>query len=81
VKHIREITTDNQAKANEYVVPFDHPKLGNIIIPGYPMHFSQCRAGTRTTAPAIGEHTDEILKELGYSIEDIASLKQDKVIQ
>jgi len=79
VKHINEIQTDPQALANRYVVPFEHPMLGNINIPGYPAHFSECRAGTRTAAPAIGEHTDEILKVLGYTDKDIDALKKEGI--
>jgi len=81
VKHIREIRGDIQAKANGYVVPFEHRMLGNIDIPGYPVHFSQCHAGTQRPAPAIGEHTDKILQELGYSEKEICTLKNEGVIR
>jgi len=79
IKHINEIQTDPQALANQYVVPFEHPMLGNINIPGYPAHFSECRAGTRGPAPAIGEHTDEILSNLGYTNKNISDLKKEGV--
>ncbi len=81
IKHIDEIQTDPQAIANEYVVPFDHPMLGSINIPGYPVQFSECRAGTRGPAPAIGEHTDEILNGLGYTNKDIDDLKKEGVVR
>lgn len=81
VKHIKEIATDIQALANNYVVPFEHPMLGKINIPGYPVHFSECRAGTRSSAPAVvGEHTSEIMQRLGYSAEKIAAFKAEGVI-
>ncbi|MFZ5572018.1 MAG: CaiB/BaiF CoA transferase family protein [Thermodesulfobacteriota bacterium] len=81
VKHVLEVKDDAQANANGYVARFDHPTLGSITIPGYPVHFSGCRAGTRTPAPAIGEHTDDILHELGYSDTDIAALKNEGLIR
>jgi CoA:oxalate CoA-transferase len=81
IKHIDEIQTDPQAIANQYVVTFDHPMLGNINIPGYPMHFSECKAGTRGPAPAIGEHTDEVLNGLGYTSAEIDDLKKEGVIR
>jgi len=81
IKHIDEIQADPQATANQYVVPFNHPMLGEINIPGYPAHFSECRTGTRTPAPAIGEHTDEILKNLDYSDDDIQDLRNHGIIR
>lgn len=81
VKHVKEIKNDIQAKANDYVVPFDHPTLGPITIPGYPVHFSENRAGTRGPAPAVGEHTKDILKELGFSDQDITGFQSDGIIR
>ncbi|MBC2714380.1 MAG: CoA transferase [Desulfobacteraceae bacterium] len=81
VKHISEVKNDPQAKANQYVVPFDHPMLGNIDIPGYPAHFSECRTGTRGPAPGMGEHTDEILDRFGYSREEIMRFKEEGAIR
>ncbi len=81
VLHISEVQNDPQALVNDYVVPFDHPALGKINIPGYPIHFSENSAGTCLPAPAIGEHTDEILKDIGYSSEDISKMKTDNIIR
>lgn len=81
VLHIREVENDPQALVNDYVVPFDHPSLGKINIPGYPIRFSKSAAGTATPAPAIGEHTDAVLEDMGYSPDEIAELKSDKVVR
>lgn len=81
VLHISEVENDPQALVNDYVVPFDHPVLGTINIPGYPIHFSENSAGTSLPAPAIGEHTDEILKDIGYSSEDIFKMKTDNIVK
>ena len=81
VLHISEVQNDPQALVNGYVVPFDHPVLGKIDIPGYPIHFSKNSAGTCRSAPAMGEHTNEILKEIGYSSEEISKMKTDKIIK
>jgi len=80
VQKIQEVPDDPQALANNYVVPFDHPLQGQIKIPGYPIHFSACAAGTRSAAPQLGEHTDLILQELGYSDGDIEKLKKEGII-
>jgi crotonobetainyl-CoA:carnitine CoA-transferase CaiB-like acyl-CoA transferase len=81
VRHIREVKKDPQALANDYMKPFMHPRLGEIMLPGFPVSFSACRTETRRAAPAMGEHTDEILKELGYTADDIQALKQDGIVR
>jgi crotonobetainyl-CoA:carnitine CoA-transferase CaiB-like acyl-CoA transferase len=80
VQHISEVTTDPQALANDYVVPFDHPMHGRVNIPGYPVYFSACRSGTRSAAPTLGQHTDEILREIGHGDSEIDMLRQEGVI-
>ncbi len=81
VKSILEVETDPQALVNGYVVPFETEDLGRLNIPGYPAHFSEGYAGTKSFAPKLGEHTDEILKKLGYSDNDINGLKDSNVVK
>ena len=81
VQHIQEVPYDEQALQNGYLVDFDHPVQGPIKIPGYPVHFSACEAGTTTAAPQLGEHTDKVLQELGYARQDIEQLKKDGVVK
>jgi crotonobetainyl-CoA:carnitine CoA-transferase CaiB-like acyl-CoA transferase len=81
VQHISEVPTDPQALANDYVVPFDHPTQGSLKIAGYPVHFSACRAGTRAAAPTLGQHTNEILREIGCEGAEIEALRQEGVVK
>ena len=81
VQHISEVPSDPQALANDYVVPFDHPIHGRVKLPGYPVTFSACRAGTRSAAPSLGQHTDEVLREIGYEDSEIAALREEGVIK
>lgn len=81
VRHLSEIKTDKQALANGYMRQFSHPRLGNISLPGFPVSFSACRAETSKPAPAMGEHTDEILGKLGYGAGEIRQLKQAGIVR
>ncbi len=81
VQRIEDVLTDQQALSNGYVVDFDHRSLGQVKIPGYPVQFSASRAGTRTSAPSLGEHTDLVIKQMGYSDQEIAALRKTGVIR
>jgi formyl-CoA transferase len=76
-----EALEDPQMSENDYIVDFDHPDIGTIKIPGFPIRFSQTEINNNLLAPRLGEHTDTILKEInGYSDEEIARLRKDKII-
>jgi len=61
-------------------VPVKHPVLGELLLQAPPVTLSRTPGAVRTPAPDTGEHTDEILTELGYSPAEITSLRNDKVI-
>ena len=61
------------------VVEVDHPKRGKYLTVGNPIKLSDSPTDV-TRSPLLGEHTDEVLKELGYGAADIASLRANNVI-
>lgn len=81
VQQMEEVIEDIQAVENEYVVDFKHPFLGNVKIPGYPITFSANKAGTVRPAPGLGQHTDLVMKELGYADEEIQTFRDEKAIK
>ena len=65
---------DPQVQARQMVVPIDHPTLGRTRAVGSPVKFSETPAHIGRRAPLLGEHTDEVLREAGFSEQEIKSL-------
>jgi crotonobetainyl-CoA:carnitine CoA-transferase CaiB-like acyl-CoA transferase len=81
VNSFMELEHDPQIIENGYLTDLDHPTLGKIKIPGYPIHFNGDKIETKRAAPDLGEHTDEILSEVGgYSRAEIKRFREDGVI-
>jgi crotonobetainyl-CoA:carnitine CoA-transferase CaiB-like acyl-CoA transferase len=81
IQRTHDVLTDPQALVNNYVVDFEHPLLGRIKIPGYPAHFSASCAKTRSLGPTLGEHTDLVMRQLGYSDQEVEELKKQGIIK
>ena len=75
VNRIEELASDEQVLANEYLVTFPDGFVG----PPAPFEVDDWRGGRRLTA-AYGEHTDEILAELGYATEHLIDLRAEGAI-
>ena len=75
-----EIVKDPQVQAREMLVEVDHPSAGRITIPGIPVKYSGTPGSIRRPPPRLGEHTHEVLTELGLSAEEITRLERAHVI-
>jgi formyl-CoA transferase len=64
VRELPEVLDDEQTKANEMIVEFEHPINGQMQAIACPIHFSTIQTGVRRAPPRLGEHNDEILGEL-----------------
>ena len=58
-------TEDPQVVANDYVVDFDHPKVGPVQMVGVPVRLKKTPGSLRAPAPELGEHTEEVLSAIG----------------
>ena len=75
VAQYEDLLNDPQLRANEYIVEVDHPTRGRMSVVGAPWRFSETPAEIAPAAPELGQHTEEILQELGYSWEQIGELR------
>ncbi|TDH34897.1 CoA transferase [Pseudohoeflea suaedae] len=75
-----ELVNDPQIAHNKTFIEYDHPTEGHIKAPGFPMKFSKTPATVERGAPLVGEHTDEILRQAGFSDDRIAALVQSGAI-
>ena len=72
---------DPQVIANEYIVDFDHPTSGKIKMLNYPAGLSETPGGPKSAAPELGQHTEEILTNVGgYTGEEIVQFKDAGII-
>ena len=80
ILNIKETFENEQVQHLGLAVPVKHHALGEMRLQRPPATLSRTPASVRTAAPDIGEHTDEILGEVGFSAADIAQLHADKVV-
>ncbi len=80
VQNLLEVIADPQARANDFFVPFEHPKYGPMEVVANPVTLSQAQPVLNLPAPELGEHTEEILLEYGYTQADIARFREQHVI-
>jgi formyl-CoA transferase len=81
VKTPLEVSRDEQAWANDFFVEWDHPRYGKIKVLNNPIKFSKTPAKIGMRAPDLGEHTDSLLKDAGYSEAEITELKKAGIIR
>jgi crotonobetainyl-CoA:carnitine CoA-transferase CaiB-like acyl-CoA transferase len=75
-----KVFDDPQVRHLRMARSVDHPRLGKLDLVGQPLSLSDCDGGPRTAAPELGEHTDAILRELGYDGNAIAALRKKHII-
>ena len=81
VHSIGEALSHPQTLAREMVVETTHPQAGPVKSIGCPIRFSVTPAAITRPAPLLGEHTREVLREHGYSEQDIDALVAAGVVQ
>jgi len=75
-----EVPEDPQVRANETFLESLHPQLGRIREPRPPLCFDRTPSAIQGPAPALGAHTDEVLRELGLAAAEIEELRGEGVV-
>ncbi len=80
VNSFDEMLSDPQIIHRKMICEIEHPKEGTIRQINFPGKFSATPARVRLSPPALGQHTEEILKKLGETNKEIVNLRKEKVI-
>jgi formyl-CoA transferase len=82
INNIEQVVNDPHiAGAREMFVEVDHPVAGKMKITGSHIKLSDTKPGVKIPSPTLGQHNDQVYKELlGLSVEDIAAMKADGLI-
>ena len=74
VMDVPEVFSDPQVLAQDLVLDVPHPSAGTVRMTGFPVKFSATPCEMTRPAPRLGEHTEEVLAEIGYGPERITAL-------
>ncbi len=76
---IDEVFQDSQVLHQKMLLEMDHPTIGKIKTIGFPTKLSRTPGQAKLHPPLMGEHTETVLKELGYGPEEIESMRAEGV--
>jgi formyl-CoA transferase len=71
-----EVFDDPQVIHNDLVVETEHPSYGRVKMTGFPVKLSNTPATLRRAPPTVGEHNEDVMREFGYSDEEIRGFQE-----
>jgi len=80
IKKVSEALSDEHAIKREMVVEVDHPVIGRMKTLGVGVKLSETPGAVTRAAPLLGQHSQELMEELGYTPDEIEAFDADKVI-
>jgi len=79
INTVEEAVNDAQTLARNMIVQLEHPALGVARSIGNPIKFSETPVSYRLPPPLLGEHTREVLRDLGYSEEEVRAMSSAEI--
>lgn len=76
VADYRAILESEQARANGYVLEMEHPTAGRLLVAGAPVSVNGEIPKQAVPAPEFGQHTEEVMLEVGYTWDEIAAMRE-----
>ena len=80
INNLEEVFSHPQVAARDMKIEMDHPLSGTVTLVGSPLKLSASPVAYRLAPPLLGEHTDGILGELGYTAAEIEALRKDGIV-
>lgn len=75
-----DVVVDDAIARLEPIQEIEHPKAGTVRLLKHPVRYSSGEARPRQPPPAHGEHTEELLAELGYGEEEVRQLRESRIV-
>ena len=80
VNNVADVLSDEHVMSRDMLLEVPHPTLGSVKQTGIPIKFSDTPGSIQRHPPLLGEHTDAILSELGYSPDQVTGLRESGAI-
>jgi len=80
VNDAEDMMADPHVKHREMLLEMEHPVEGKVTTVGFPFKFSETPGSIKTSTPVLGQHTEEIIKGLGYKDQEIKEMAEKGII-
>lgn len=76
ILNMDKIYSDPHVLSRDMLIEIEHPEAGPVKMTGIPIKFSATPGRVKLPPPALGQHTDDVLRRVGYSEEEIAAMRE-----